>query len=311
VKKILILCILILSSCTGRHSFNLSNDIIGNTDENFTSQIRFQTNIEAEKASETIKNFAETIPSLVVDDQDPKKLSRILFTVEQNMYTPDDIRNPNVIEDDVPYSGLLEFRAKRINANSERRISTEIALGVVGKYSGAEGLQKFIHNDLGKGAPPNGWDNQIADEPTLNINYSRMWENHRSNFRDWDFVSVGATNYRAGTVHTDFEFVHGWRLGYNVPGMDNAQKLDDFICYTSLDLSARAVVRNLHYDGSLFQDNIHTVDSEPVVNSMNMGIHVEYHNYIIRFDYNIRTKDYVEQKANTHTYGVLSFGTKW
>lgn len=311
-KILLIVSMLVhtgLTSCTGVASFDWSNDIVGGTDQNFTNRVRFQHNSEVEKTPKLVQDAYNLIPAFAFSKDDPKELKRVVQTVENNMYTPDDLRSSAIVKNDVPYSGLTEVKAKRINDSDTKRIATEVSLGITGKQSGTEFLQKFVHNDLRAGTDPKGWDNQMSTEPTVNLNHTREWENSRDKLGRIDFVSLGYTNYRLGTVHTDLELAHGWKIGYNVDNLSGKNK--DFSCFLSGYGYIRGVARNLHYDGTLFRDSVYTVNSAPVVGSINVAPEINWKNYVIRFDYNIRSKDYLEQRSGTHTFGILSFGTIW
>lgn len=310
LKKTIPILLLInfLCACTGVASLDWSNDIIGGTDQNFTNQVRIQHNTKADKTSQFVKDLYEEIPAFETA-QDPHEMTRVVQTLENNMYTPQDLSKTEPIPNDVPYSGTTEFKAKRMNESPQKRISTEVALGISGKASGTEALQKFVHNDLDMGDPPMGWDNQLKTEPTFNLNHTREWENERDCVLGMDLVSLSNTKYRVGTINTDLEFGHGYKLGYNVDNLEGNNQ--DLSFYFAVFGSLRGVVRNFHYDGNFFQQSQYHVTSSPFVAAINFAPTLNWRNYVVQFNYNIRSKDYLEQNNPTQTFGVLSIGTIW
>lgn len=85
------------------------------------------------------------------------------LVLRQNGYTPEDLSDPNVIEDDRPYAGTLTLQYWRV---SKQQLDWEYAsafkFGVLGPASMLEYVQKGIHKATGS-TPPMGWDNQIAN----------------------------------------------------------------------------------------------------------------------------------------------------
>jgi hypothetical protein len=96
----------------------------------------------------------------------------VALCIGQNMYTPADISREDLIEDDRPYAGWAYFGIA-FHSKDERRLDTmEIQLGIVGPSSYAEQAQKFVHQLL-DGQWPDGWDNQLKNEPGLAVVYER------------------------------------------------------------------------------------------------------------------------------------------
>ncbi len=92
----------------------------------------------------------------------------ISYLVAQAMYTPTDISDPDPILDDRPYAGTLTWEARIRSYDAKVADSLGLALGFVGPVSLAEQSQKFIHIITGS-EEPQGWDNQIGNEPVFRI----------------------------------------------------------------------------------------------------------------------------------------------
>ncbi len=90
------------------------------------------------------------------------------YAVSQGMYTPDNLSAYELIEDDRPYAGTLTWRGRLRNYADDVSRSFSLTLGVVGPLSGAEQAQKVIHKLLDV-EMPNGWDNQLKNEPVFRL----------------------------------------------------------------------------------------------------------------------------------------------
>ena len=87
------------------------------------------------------------------------------------MITPGEIQAGIPQDGDLPYAGTLTYTLGWQNFNRQKASNFQISVGVLGPESFAEQFQKFMHNDLGFGEPPNGWDTQRDTEPILNLGY--------------------------------------------------------------------------------------------------------------------------------------------
>jgi len=103
----------------------------------------------------------------------------VQYTVGQKMYTPVDIEATELQVGDRPYAGYLYFGASVMSQIShgehfDQGNQFEITLGVVGPSALAEQAQTFVHEIIDSPIP-NGWDNQLSNEPALGLSYSRFW----------------------------------------------------------------------------------------------------------------------------------------
>lgn len=309
MRKIILLSTLLFSSCTTGAYFNISNDIVGGTDENFTNGVEFGVTLPRDNVDGVVLAVMEQLPAFRLKPDDPKYITHVKAGARQTMYTPDDLRNRGIVEDENPYGGATSIFIKRINAYDKKRLSTELEIGGSGKYSGAEQTQKFVHNDLGMGADPKGWEHQIAAEPVVNLNHTREWETKRVNVWDVELVSETGVGIRLGTIHTDATLTKTHKLGYNVPSL--SERTEDFSVYLFNHCSVQGRLHNIYYDGAVFSKDAHTVSSKPYVFGSDTGLAVEKGPYSVKFHYNIRTKDYDEQDRDFHGYGLISFGADW
>ncbi|MFC3154334.1 lipid A deacylase LpxR family protein [Gilvimarinus japonicus] len=104
-------------------------------------------------------------------------------TVGQAMVTPADISKPVPDPNDVPYAGLLIYRASRVLVDDNIADMVRTTIGVVGPASMAEQTQKFIHKVVGS-AEPKGWDYQLENEPVFALRRARVWRYELSAMTD-------------------------------------------------------------------------------------------------------------------------------
>lgn len=92
------------------------------------------------------------------------------FRIGQYMYNPQSVYASEPATQDRPYAGYL-FAQGGVNLfmNGENVFKTNLQLGVVGRESGAEEAQKFLHNLLHY-PRVQGWKYQIATTPAVQLN---------------------------------------------------------------------------------------------------------------------------------------------
>lgn len=94
----------------------------------------------------------------------------ITFSVGQTMYTPSTILDTLPRPDERPYAGLM-FASLGMHKPGRRiDASTELLLGVIGPWSGAEATQSIAHWTWStQAAKPRGWRNQLRNQPQAAI----------------------------------------------------------------------------------------------------------------------------------------------
>jgi hypothetical protein len=82
----------------------------------------------------------------------------------QEMFTPEDIRNPELDTTDRPYSGLLHLDLTAISNRLRKgqRLVSRLSLGIQGPASLAKETQSWVHGFTNNYVPA-GWDNQIGN----------------------------------------------------------------------------------------------------------------------------------------------------
>ena len=189
--------------------------------------------------------------------------------------------------------------------------SFSIISGIVGPHAYAEETQKWVHERTGS-ATPQGWDNQIDDEPTLNVQYIDKYRLRYNWYSDtlWYYGGiVGNLNTHAcigGTV----------KFGLNVPDNYNIVSLepiptalDQSSLYIFLGVEGRAIVHNIFLDGNTFSDS-HSVDKEYFVGDLIGGISLIVDCLEITYSVHLRSKEFEQQKRDIE-YGGISIAYRW
>lgn len=126
------------------------------------------------------------------------------LTLNGTGFTPDELRDSNVIANDRPYAFLLYLSSKKFYLKDKSFISTELNLGIVGLNIG-KWVQTNIHNSMNDNNThepymPEGWHNQISNggEPTLlyTLNYEHLIV--ESTFFEFKAGAQGMIGYYTG-----------------------------------------------------------------------------------------------------------------
>ncbi|WP_041524311.1 lipid A deacylase LpxR family protein [Gilvimarinus agarilyticus] len=104
-------------------------------------------------------------------------------SIGQAMVTPADISKPVPDPNDVPYAGLLIYRASRVVVDGNVADMIRTTAGMVGPISLAEQSQKFIHKVVGS-TEPKGWDYQLENEPVFALRRARVWRQELTSMTD-------------------------------------------------------------------------------------------------------------------------------
>jgi len=267
-----------------------SNDVFLGSDNQFTNGVSVIVSSEAvsslEKTSGTLA-FGKSLVAWAIPDR-PRLNYRESWVVAQNMETPTNIEKSALIENDVPYIGFLGWGNSFYGFDDEYFFGAQWLFGWVGEEALAEPTQKAVHAIIG-GDEPNGWDNQLDFEPTLNGYVSvkkRVYHNA------WFDVAISG-DLAVGNIMTyaqpGLEFRFGDRpLGFHfIPepvgrGMDYDATLHPTggtHFYASAALRATYFAWSLPFEGNLLVDNEwtdrNTIDINRAVGQAIFGIHWE------------------------------------
>lgn len=141
--------------------------------------------------------------------------------IGQNMYTPEDISIAAPQPNDRPWAGLLYgSRIARISylersLKAQRQDRIEVTLGVVGPASLAGVTQIEFHRLIGADRP-NGWDNQLRNEPVLQLRYDTALRWPRKEGGNADIIPRARANLGNALISLEADVT--MRIGRNLSG---------------------------------------------------------------------------------------------
>jgi len=304
---------------------HIENDEFGGTDRNYSGGARFTCVRSAPRFFERrLRSFLS---------KDAISQHKFSYGFGQNTYTPDDLAEPELIEDDQPYAGWLyldfglESEVKSASGDIRYLDNFGLQLGVVGPLSGAEQLQRFSHDVL-NATDPVGWDNQLDNEPGINLFYSRQWtgiqrfalpiEDGPSSL-DLDLTpEIGAA---VGNIYTLAGGGLMLRLGKfpendhgppsirpSFPGSDDFPRVDGWSGYIFGSVEGRAVARNIFLDGNSFDDDSPSVDKNTLVGEARLGVNLIYSNLRVAYQHVFRSQEFEGQEPQI--YGGVTISVR-
>ncbi|MDH0865000.1 lipid A deacylase LpxR family protein [Mitsuaria sp. GD03876] len=223
----------------------------------------------------------------------------------QNMYTPQELRRPTPYPYDRAYAGWL-YLGQRIHladqpderGEASRLQSLDIIVGVVGPAAGAGKVQRAWHR-LIDATRPEGWGNQLRNEPTLQVSYTRMHRLGLATHVDtlpygrivagnvFSHVAIG-THVRVGTGLGGFASFDPAPAAITTmmrrrasdrqaqPLAASSRGLGDWHVFAAVE--GRAVARNIFIDGNTFRDfpDPSYISRRAFVGDLSMGFSVRF-----------------------------------
>ena len=232
----------------------------------------------------------------------------------QKMFTPENILDSKPIPDDRPYAGwlyagLVYQRRNDHSAHFATMENFELDLGIVGPESMADNAQILIHRWRFPEDIPEGWKNQIHDEPGFLFKYAQTWRYSLNDCTARFFDVLPRAGFEAGNVAVFGTVGVTARLGINVPQDFGVQILDSpasanggmnqathrFALYTFAGVDGRCVVRDISLDGNTFRTS-QSVGKYNFVNDLSWGVAVDFcRHFELSWTQITRSKEFVGQ----------------
>lgn len=315
----------------GDWGLELDNDRFVNTDRHFTHGTRFFWRGDRDDTPDWAYRLADSLPPL----DGPGEL-RIAAALGQNMFTPDDISDPNLIPDDRPYAGWLYGALALTRQTEDKRRTLELDIGVVGPASLARQTQIFVHEVM-QTTKPRGWSNQLKNEPGIVLVYDEIWKYRLASFGSegidkggsgegfGDGLSLVATPHVSGSLGNIYTYA-GFggsllfgdidadtfgpaRIRPGVPGSDAIADGDGFSWYLFAGADGRYVARNIFLDGNTFTDS-HSIDKEPFVIDFQAGATLTFHGTRLTVMQVFRTREFKGQDE-ADSFGVFEIAFRF
>jgi len=202
--------------------FEFDNDNFLGSDDAFTAGWSFQLHSPLDDTwGPGYAKWIGRFPGLG-DDGRGGRIVRWAVGVNQIILTPADISIETPQPNDVPWAGILDLSLSWSAYDNQRMAALQVFAGCMGPCSGAESVQKFVHENLGFGETPAGWDNQLVNQALGNLNYEYrykvMADEPDQYFNPSHFATDLAVGGQAGVgnfatyVWGELEYRFGWGL---------------------------------------------------------------------------------------------------
>lgn len=310
-------------------SFFFENDTFFNTDREYTNGIRLSmTYANLPPNYSSIQNLLEKIGYFTKISGENRKNAYSL-SIGQNIYTPEDTESKDIVKNERPYAGLTYIGAGIISASDTEMKTLELSAGMIGPLSLAEKTQKTIHEAF-NWKDPMGWDNQLSNEPFLELVYAQRWKTKEKTNQGFGFDFIPEIGAGVGNALIYLQAGIGFRAGYNIPNdfgtprirpaTDTNFPLDEtdprfnprykrLGIYFFCSADAKLVPRNIFLDGNTFR-NSHSVKRHPVTGTTVAGIGFIVHRFNIIYGHVFDSKLYKGQKDRQY-YGTISISYTW
>jgi lipid A 3-O-deacylase len=302
-------------------TFNIENDLYGRgSDRGYTNGVRFGLLKVNPEIPDFIRNFASVVPTIKIN-----KTTSLVYSVGQNLFTPDDITQSTPAPNERPWAAFLYGSAGLATQTNNRKDEIEATIGVIGPAALGRPVQTFIHENITNSPTPRGWDNQLKNEPILMLAWQRSWlefANGNTGPLYWGVSPhIGVTLGNAYTfAHTGFTVRlspsdNRWqdapvRVRPALPGTGFFEVPEnDWGWYLFAGMDARAVARNIFLDGNTFTDSA-SVDKKPFVTDLNAGLALTYKRTRISYTVNYRTLEY-DGQSEPDLFGAVSVGWRF
>lgn len=265
-----------------------------------------------------LTNFPATLNRTIPAFGFSPELSQVGWVIiGQNIYTPTDLSEGDLIPRDRPYAGWLYsgFIFQRRDAAVPGEVSTlesfELDLGLTGKPSLAEPSQRTVHRRWFPENIPHGWEHQIRSEPGLMLRYGRLWRlAPGTGCLAGNLDLIPHLGVSLGNIETFAAGGATLRVGWNLPDDFGVQPIDataalhggyddggpQWGVHAFGRVEGRAVAHNIFLDGNLFRDS-HRVAKEPFVADLSCGVVFQLTRYVqVSYVRILRTEEFDRQK---------------
>jgi len=251
----------------------------------------------------------------------PDKRRAITYQIFQTITTPTDRDTSKLQPDDYPYAGTLTWKVTQYAIDDAVTDTVSLLLGAVGPVSLAEQAQDLVH-EITDSTDPQGWDNQLNNEPLFQLGAGRKWrllDGNISGGTDYDIIpavegTVGNLSSNAD-VGVTFRFGTDLLKTYPVASLWPAREVNPLTgtavgaYYVFVSVMGRYQANNIIIDGnsSVFDDdNNSDLTLENNQNFVAAGFAVSFKSWSLLFSVVDASKEFEEDDDDRYSFGSLS-----
>jgi hypothetical protein len=242
----------------------------------------------------------------------------------QVMYTPTDNLRTDLITNDRPYAGALMFSMGYNARKGDQLRTSQVRVGIVGPSAYAKQTQSGWHDLIGIDRF-HGWQNQLHDEPVLQLIHERRTRVARhEDAYGWGWDLTRHWGGSLGNFATYANMGGEWRFGLRLPDDFGTAPLSPAGENTSpvrirpdrawnshlfVALDARWVLHDITLDGNTFRSS-HSVDKRPFVADVAYGAAMYVGQWRLAFARYHRTREFNGQQ-DVPVYGTVTIGRRF
>jgi len=299
----------------GTLSLIVENDLFGGTDQNYTNGLKASYVFPKSATPKPWRWVARNIMQAEEGDTIYAGVS-----LGHSIFTPRDITTEGPLPDQHPYAGWFYVGTSLLIDRGDVLDSLQIETGIVGPHAFGKPVQRGWH-ELINVREPRGWDNQLRDEPGLNVSVERKWRasTQRMMGLQADLTpNVGAT---VGNVLTQAKAGLTLRVGNNldvdygpprirpsIAGPGFFAPSDHLSWYLFAGFEGRAVARNIFLDGNSYRDSL-SVDKKNFVGDAQFGAAIQIMDVQMTYTFVLRTEEF-DTQIDPHRFGAISLSFK-
>jgi lipid A 3-O-deacylase len=304
-------------------TITFENDFIANDDSGYTNGIGVSWGHGPvdEFTESMMPNWLYQLSRWLPYSRDAQNSHGVSYRVAQLMYTPDDIREAELIEDDRPYAGILLWTANLHSYSDSFSNRYWASFGMVGPASGAEQVQEVIHEIIGVNTAK-GWDNQLPNEFTFLLSNERLYRLNIGTFSNGlEYDLIGMTEIAAGTLRSEIGAGGGFRFGkslqqsFSAASLIPGRSLNPMVAsprhdwHVFMNLYGRYVFNDITLDGTYFSDS-HSVELTNEQFFVSVGGAWHHQDWGVAVSIQESTRTFEERRENT-LFGSFSVTYRW
>jgi len=218
---------------------------------------------------------------------------RETWSIAQNMQTPNDDDQNNVILDDFPYMGMIGWSNTYSAFNNHELTAFQILVGAVGRVALAERTQATAHRISGA-SRPKGWGNQLDNEPIINLYAMKKLKLYNQHLFDASVDLDAALGNFFSFAETALEFRLGHRpdgfapmfipMGHGIDTDARLSRAGQTYFYSSLIVRGTGFLFAMPREGNLLRRNNewtrdNVLNPRDFVGQLVFGVHMERQNW--------------------------------
>jgi len=237
------------------------------------------------------------------------------YNVGHLFQTASDLTIEELVEEDAPYVGMIGWKGAFGAYDEFIADEIRLTLGWVGPASGAEYVQKGVHELIGSKEPA-GWDNQIANELVFNLQAERKWRVFDTQLASTEFDILTGADTSIGNLRSDIGGGVTLRWGkalqssFARANIKRIEKLDGanyspLGWYFFTNISADYVFNDIFINGNTFKDS-HSVELINEQLSLSAGVMMNIYEMTLLISM-LTMSDQYESQTVSSSYGSFIF----